>query len=112
VFDNSKNELFPNQFVNMHLLVETEKNVMIVPTTAVLRGPKGVYVFAVAQDNTVKMQDVTLTHSTGDVTGISAGLAPGEVVVVDGQDKLQNGSKIDPRTRIGGSGASPGGPAR
>lgn len=113
VFDNSKNELFPNQFVNMHLLVETEKNVIIVPTTAVLRGPKGTYVFAVAQDNTVKMHDVTLTHSTGDVTGISAGLAPGEVVVIDGQDRLQNGSKIDPRTsRIGGSGASPGEPAR
>src|SRR3974390_218843 len=113
VFDNSKNELFPNPFVNMHLLVQTEKNVIIVPTTAVLRGPKGAYVFAVMQDNTVKMHDVTLTHSTGDVTGISAGLTPGEAVVIDGQDKLQNGSKVDSRTsRIGGSGASPGGPAR
>lgn len=125
VFDNSKNELFPNQFVNMHLLVETEKNVVIVPTTAVLRGPKGTYVFAVSQDNTVKMHDVTLTHSSGDVTGISSGLAPGEVVVVDGQDKLQDGSKVDPRTSRVGSGATqssnssnqsiaspPGGPAR
>lgn len=126
VFDNVKSELFPNQFVNMHLLVETEKNVVIVPTTAVLRGPKGAYVFAVSQDNTVKMHDVTLTHATGDVTGISSGLASGEVVVVDGQDKLQDGSKVDPRTsRVGGaavqsstsfnnpSAASPaGGPAR
>jgi len=124
VFDNSKNELFPNQFVNMHLLVETEKNVIIVPTTAVLHGPKGIYVFAVSRDNTVKMHDVTLTHSTGDVTALSAGLAPGEVVVVDGQDKLQEGSKVDPRTsRVGGATqasssndsstvAPPGGPAR
>src|SRR5215469_14372355 len=113
VFNNSDNSLFPNQFVNVHLLVDTMHNLTIVPASAIQRGPKGTYVFAVAQDNTVKMQDVTLTHSTGDVTGISAGLAPGEVVVVDGQDKLQNGSKIDPRnSRIGGSGASPGGPAR
>ena len=124
VFDNSRNELFPNQFVNMHLLVETEKNVIIVPTTAVLHGPKGSYVFAVSRDNTVKMHDVTLTHSTGDVTALSAGLAPGEVVVVDGQDKLQEGSKVDPRTsRVGGAtqasssnesstAAPPGGPAR
>ena len=102
VFDNSRNELFPNQFVNMHLLVETAKNVIIVPTTAVLHGPKGTYVFAVAQGNTVKMQEVTLAHSTGDLSGISSGLAAGEVVVVDGQDKLQDGSKIEPRaTRAG-----------
>jgi multidrug efflux system membrane fusion protein len=106
VFDNAKGELFPNQFVNMHLLVDTEKNVVIVPTTAVLRGPKGAYVFAVSQDNTVKMHDVTLTHATGDVTGISSGLASGEVVVVDGQDKLQDGSKVEPRTsRVGGAAA-------
>jgi membrane fusion protein, multidrug efflux system len=122
VFDNSRNELFPNQFVNMHLLVETAKNVVIVPTTAVLHGPKGTYVFAVAQDNTVKMHEVTLAHSTGDLVGISSGLAPSEVVVVDGQDKLQDGSRIDPRaTRVGGAAqtagsnnplAPPGGPAR
>ena len=106
VFDNAKSELFPNQFVNMHLLVDTEKNVVIVPTTAVLRGPKGAYVFAVSGDNTVKMHDVTLTHATGDVTGISRGLASGEVVVVDGQDKLQDGSKVEPRTsRVGGAAA-------
>lgn len=112
VFDNSKNELFPNQFVNMHLLVETEKNVVIVPTTAVLRGPKGTYVFAVSRDNTVKMHDVTLTHSAGDVTGISAGLAAGDVVVVDGQDKLQEGSKVDPRTsRVGGAAAQSSNPS-
>src|SRR5262249_26031211 len=103
VFDNSKNELFPNQFVNMHLLVETAKNVIIVPTTAVLHGPKGAYVFAVAQGNTVKMQEVTLAHSTGDLSGISSGLAAGEVVVVDGQDKLQDGSKIEPRATRGGA---------
>ena len=123
VFDNSRNELFPNQFVNMHLLVQTEKNVIIVPTTAVLHGPKGAYVFAVAQDNTVKMHEVKLAHSTGDLTGLSSGLAPGEVVVIDGQDKLQDGSKIDPRaSRVGATQAtsssdnhspvSPPGPAR
>jgi membrane fusion protein, multidrug efflux system len=96
VFDNSKNELFPNQFVNVHLLVDTKKNVVQVPTTAILRGPQGAYVFAVGADNTVKIHIVTLAETTGNVTGITSGLNPGEVVVTDGQDKLQDGSIVDP----------------
>ncbi|HKM67827.1 MAG TPA: MdtA/MuxA family multidrug efflux RND transporter periplasmic adaptor subunit [Candidatus Acidoferrum sp.] len=97
VFDNAKNELFPNQFVNVHLLVDTKKNVVQVPTTAILRGPQGAYVFAVGADNTVKIHIVTLAETTGNVTGITSGLTSGEVVVTDGQDKLQDGSKVDPR---------------
>ncbi len=97
VFDNAKNELFPNQFVNVHLLVDTKRNVVQVPTTAILRGPQGAYVFAVGADNTVKIHIVTLAETTGGVTGITSGLNPGEVVVTDGQDKLQDGSKVDPR---------------
>jgi membrane fusion protein, multidrug efflux system len=97
VFDNPKNELFPNQFVNVHLLVDTKKNVVMVPTTAILRGPQGTYVFTVGADGTVKIHIVTLAETTGNVTGIAAGLNPGDVVVTDGQDKLQDGSKVDPR---------------
>jgi len=97
VFDNSKNELFPNQFVNIHLLVDTKKNVVLVPTTAILRGSQGIYVFAVGQDNTVKIRTVSLAETAGNVTGITTGLNPGDVVVTDGQDKLQDGSKVDPK---------------
>ena len=97
VFDNSKNELFPNQFVNVHLLVDTKKNVVLVPSTAILRGPQGTYVFAVDTTNTVKVRNITIAESNGNITGISSGIAPGDVVVTDGQDKLQDGTKVDPR---------------
>ena len=97
VFNNEDNVLFPNQFVNVHLLVNTLKNVVIVPTTAILRGSQGVYIFSVGTDGIVKVRNVTVAETNGNVTGISAGLNAGEVVVVDGQDKLQEGSKVDPR---------------
>ena len=97
VFDNAKNELFPNQFVNVHLLVDTRKNVVLVPTTAILRGPQGTYVFAVGSDNQVKIHIVSLAETNGNITGVTSGLNAGDVVVTDGQDKLQEGSKVDPR---------------
>jgi multidrug efflux system membrane fusion protein len=107
VFDNAKNELFPNQFVNVHLLVDTKKNVILVPTTAILRGPKGTYVFSVGTGNKVSVKNVTLAETTGNVTGVSTGLGDGEVVVIDGQDKLQEGSQVDPRQqRVGGGGST------
>ena len=96
VFSNEDNALFPNQFVNVHLLVNTLKDVILVPTTAILRGSQGIYVFSVS-DGTVKIRPVTLADTNGNMTGISAGLNNGEVVVTDGQDKLQDGSKVDPR---------------
>jgi membrane fusion protein, multidrug efflux system len=97
VFDNARNELFPNQFVNVHLLVDTKKNVVLVPTTAILRGAQGTYVFAVGSDNKVKVHIVALAESNGNITGVSSGLNPGDVVVTDGQDKLQDGSNVEPR---------------
>jgi multidrug efflux system membrane fusion protein len=97
VFDNAKNELFPNQFVNVHLLVDTRKSVVLVPTTAILRGPQGTYVFAVGSDSKVKIHIVSLVETNGNITGVSSGLAAGDVVVTDGQDKLQDGSKVEPR---------------
>jgi multidrug efflux system membrane fusion protein len=109
VFDNSKDELFPNQFVNVHLLVDTKKNVVIVPTTAVLRGAQGTYVFAVGSDNTVKIKNVVVAQSTGNVSGISNGLAAGDTVVTDGQDKLQDGTKVDPRSNTTPPTTSPAG---
>ncbi len=96
VFNNEDNALFPNQFVNVHLLVDTLNNIVLVPTTAILRGSQGVYVFAVA-DGVVKVRTVTVAETNGNVTGLSAGLNSGDVVVTDGQDKLQDGSKVEAR---------------
>jgi multidrug efflux system membrane fusion protein len=95
-FPNTDNSLFPNQFVNVHLLVDTKKNLVIVPAAAIQRGPQGTYVYAAGSDNTVKIRVVTIAQTTGDSVGLSAGLNPGEVVVIDGQDKLQDGTKITP----------------
>ena len=103
VFDNSKNLLFPNQFVNIHLLVDTKTNLVIVPAAAILRGPQGTYVYSVETGNAVKIRTVTIAQSTGNSVGLSAGLNGGEMVVIDGQDKLQEGSKVNPAAPSGGA---------
>jgi multidrug efflux system membrane fusion protein len=101
MFGNADNSLFPNQFVNVHLLVDTKHNLTIVPATAIQRGPQGTYIYAVAKDpatkdTIAKIYSVTIAQTTGDSVGLSAGLNPGDAVVIDGQDKLQDGTKINP----------------
>jgi multidrug efflux system membrane fusion protein len=98
VFNNDKNLLFPNQFVNVHLLADVKKNLVIVPASAIQRGPQGTYVYVVQNGNIVKIQPVTIVQSTANNVGLSAGLNAGDIVVVDGQDKLQDGSKVSPTT--------------
>src|SRR5215467_6594485 len=107
VFSNSDNTLFPNQFVNVHLLVDTMHNLTIVPTSAIQRGPQGTYVYAVGSDNTARIRTVTIALTTGNRIGLSGGLNAGDVVVIDGQDKLQDGSKVNPTMAgAGGSGGA------
>src|ERR1022692_1824809 len=108
VFSNTDNQLWPNQFVNANLLLETRKNSTVVPTAAILRGPQGTFVYAVNPDKTVQDRPVTVSLTQGDTTVITAGLNPGDVVVTDGQDKLQRGSKIEPRATNPSGGASGG----
>jgi multidrug efflux system membrane fusion protein len=98
VFDNQDNALWPNQFVNIRLLLETRKNATLVPAAAIQRGPNGDYVFVVKPDKTVDVRPVTVSLTQNNVAAIANGLASNEVVVTDGQDKLQAGSKVDPRT--------------
>jgi membrane fusion protein, multidrug efflux system len=98
VFSNTDNQLWPNQFVNANLLLETRKNSTVVPTAAILRGPQGTFVYAVNSDKTVQDKVVTVSLTQGDTTVITAGLNPGDTVVTDGQDKLQRGSRIEPRS--------------
>jgi membrane fusion protein, multidrug efflux system len=104
VFDNKDNQLWPNQFVNVNLLLEMRKNSTVVPTAAVLRGPQGTFVYAMNSDKTVEDKAVKVALTQGDTTVIADGLKPGEIVVTDGQDKLQRGSTVEPRT--GGSNPS------
>jgi len=108
MFTNNDNVLFPNQFVNIHLLVDTKKNLTIVPTAAIQRGPQGTYVYAVDNTNTVKIHNITIAQTTNDSVGLSAGINPGDIVVIDGQDKLQDGSKVNPSTQ-NNNGKKPGG---
>lgn len=96
VFDNKDNTLFPNQFVNMRLLVDTKRNQIVVPTEAIQHGQQGNFVFLVDEDSKVKMQNVTpdITLDDKDLTSISSGLVEDDPVVTDGTDRLQNGSTV------------------
>jgi len=113
IFANADNALFPNQFVNVHLLVDVKHNLTIVPASAIQRGPQGTYVYAVAKDAaskdaTAKIYPVTVALTTGNSVGLSAGLNSGDVVVIDGQDKLQDGTKVNPNPAGGATGAGGG----
>jgi len=98
VFDNKDNSLWPDQFVNVRLLLEVRKDSITVPAAAIQRGPQGTYVFVVKPDNTVDIRPVTVSFTQENVACIASGLSPSEVVVTDGQDKLQEGSKIEIRS--------------
>ncbi len=106
VFENRDRSLWPNQFVNIHLLLEVRKNNTVVPAAAIQRGPQGTYVFTVKPDKTAEMRPVTVAFSEGNFAAITQGVKPGEMVVTDGQDKLQPGTRVEIRGG-GGPSASP-----
>ncbi|BAX60308.1 MdtA/MuxA family multidrug efflux RND transporter periplasmic adaptor subunit [Burkholderia stabilis] len=93
-FDNKAGMLFPNQFVNTRLLVDVMRNATIVPTSAVLTGSIGQFVYVVKPDNTVTVRKVTIGPVDGERTSIVSGIALGERVVTDGSDRLREGAKI------------------
>jgi membrane fusion protein, multidrug efflux system len=97
VFDNNDNQLWPNQFVNADLLLETRKNSTVIPTAALQHGPQGAFVYLANSDKTVEARTVDVALTQGNTTVVASGLNPGDTVVTDGQDKLQTGSTIDPR---------------
>ena len=94
LFANADRALFPNQFVNARLLVDTLQGVTIVPTAAVQRSPQGAFVYVVKADSTVDLRPVKVRGTEGDDSALSEGLANGETVVTDGLEKLRPGSKI------------------
>jgi multidrug efflux system membrane fusion protein len=112
VFDNTDYALFPNQFVNIHLLVDVDKGAVIVPVAAIQQGPQGSFVFVVKADSTVTVREVTPGPTQEDSIAISDGLSEGEVVVVEGADKLKEGSKVKVASahkhKSASSGSTPG----
>ncbi len=93
-FANTNAALFPNEFVNIHLLVDTLQNATLVPSPAVQDGAPGTYVYVVNPDDTVSVQNVTTGPTDGTNTVITKGVKPGDVVVTDGVDRLKDGAKI------------------
>jgi multidrug efflux system membrane fusion protein len=94
VFANTDESLFPNQFVNIKLLVHTVSNAVIVPTAAIQRGAPGTFVYKVEPNRTVAVEKVTLGPSDGQKVAILSGLKPGDRVVDDGTDRLKDGARI------------------
>ena len=94
VFPNSDYALFPNQFVNIRLWLDTKRGVIIVPAVAIQRGPTGTFVYLVKDDDTVAVRPVKVGLSVGNDVSIDEGVAPGDRVVVDGAEKLTDGMKV------------------
>lgn len=111
-FANRDGVLFPNQFVNARLLVDTLKDALMVPAAALQRSPAGNFVYVVKADSTVEMRIVETLFTEGDVTALKKGVAAGEKVVVSGLDKLRPGSRVAEDTGKPGAGKpAAGGPA-
>jgi multidrug efflux system membrane fusion protein len=93
-FANLDNALFPNQFVNARLLIDTLKDVVLIPTAAIQLGPQNQFVYVAKPDNTVSLRTVKVGAKEGGETVVEEGVAPGELVVTDGVDKLVEGAKV------------------
>ncbi len=87
-------KLFPNQFVNVRLLVQLKQGVMLLPTAAIQRNSQNTYVFLMKPDSTVTVRNITIGTVEGNDSEVTSGLQPGDEVVMTGVDKLQEGTKV------------------
>jgi membrane fusion protein, multidrug efflux system len=108
-FDNTDGVLFPNQFVNVRMLIDTRKDAIIIPSAAVQRGPQGPFSYVVGDGKKAEVRPITVGVTDGNDVQIEKGIELSELVIVDGADKLQEGSKMDVRM-AGDNGGAPGGP--
>jgi multidrug efflux system membrane fusion protein len=113
-FPNEDGSLFPNQFINLRLHLDTLREATIVPTAAIQRGVQGTFVYVLKEDKTVALRPVKVGASEGENVMVDSGVSPGEVVVVEGSDRLRDGAKAevpDPASRAAGAegGAPKGG---
>jgi multidrug efflux system membrane fusion protein len=93
-FPNSNRRLWPGQFVNVRVRLDTDSRAIVVPAVAVQAGPEGQYVYVVKSDQTVELRPVTVARTAGTETILKLGVKPGETVVIDGQLRLVPGSRI------------------
>ncbi len=100
IFDNRDNKLFPNQFVNIRLKVGKLRNATVMSAAAVQRGSIGTFAYAVKDDKTVTVKMLKLGPAEGDNVVVTEGLAPGELVVTVGGDKLREGTKVEVMTAV------------
>ncbi len=107
-FANPTGAMFPNQFVNVTVLVDTLHNQVTVPATAVRHGPNGDFVWVVQSDKTVKQRTVTTGPGTAEMTSITSGLATGEMVVTDGGDRLRDSMAVTLPRGVRPPAATPG----
>jgi multidrug efflux system membrane fusion protein len=94
-FPNEDGSLFPNQFINVRLRLDTLRGATLVPAPAVQRGAQGTFVYVLKDDKTVSLRPVKIGVSEGENVAIESGVAPGEIVVVDGNDRLRDGAKAE-----------------
>jgi multidrug efflux system membrane fusion protein len=102
-FPNTDRKLFPNQFVNVRMVVDTLKGVVVVPSAAVQRNPQGPIVYVVKDDSTVTVRQVQTGATEGPNTAIASGLQAGERVITDGVDRIREGSKVEVTEPGGGT---------
>ncbi len=110
LFDNLDERLFPNQFVNVRLLVDTVHDVPVIPAAAVQRGAQGTYVYTITADTTAASRLVTIGAGDGERVQVLSGITAGERVVVDGIDRLRDGSKVSVPAEVKSAGEPPPGP--
>lgn len=115
-FPNKDETLFPNQFVKVRMLVDVDRGVTVIPTSAIERGQQGTFVYVVGADSKVSAKTVTLGHTEGERVAVTSGISVGDQVVVDGADRLKEGSEVLATTPAGQPGdtggakpAAPGG---
>ena len=108
VFSNEDNALFPNQFVNVQLLIDTLRDKTLIPASAVQRSAQAAFVYVVKSDETVEMRTIKTDATDGNVIAVD-GLQPGELIVTDNFNRLQDGAKISERKAEESGGGKPGG---
>jgi multidrug efflux system membrane fusion protein len=111
-FDNADNALFPSQFVNARLLIKTLHDAVTVPTSAILRGSPGAYVYVINADNTVAVRQIKTSAVDGTLTAVTSGLQAGERVVVDGTDRLRDGLHVTIAAEAGQAPPAAGAPTK
>ena len=108
IFDNKNNALYPNQFVNVRLLIDVLRGAVVVPGATIQRGSQGTFVYVVTENQTAELRMVTVKDTEGNDVAIGSGLKAGELVILEGMDKVQDGARVDVQTADQSSEEVPG----